>query len=172
MTPFGTDLMTELRRPFCTQGPMGRRAMGGTALVCLAAVGVLAVSGSVFGVPHALDVWLLAPLTNNMSSIFDPFRMLVLVAAASSLVVILAADERISFPLTRGLWALAKQGVPGTNGQLVGLAIFYSPFLLAAFIFDMLAIVFVGVLASGAAALSLGSCLALCCVPMRKGFFP
>lgn len=216
MTPFGTDLMTELRRPFRTRGPMGRRAMGGTALVCLATVGVLAVLGSLLGEPIAPGAWLLAPLTNNMSSSFDTFRapvllamaqvggvglwlcagalvplafamvrrahstglprvlaiLLVLVAVVSSLAVILAADERIGFPLTRGLWAFATQDVPGANEQLVGLAIVFSPFLLVTFIFDILLIVFVGLLAFGAAALSLGSCLVLCCVPTRKDLFP
>ncbi|WP_341862713.1 hypothetical protein [Gymnodinialimonas sp. 57CJ19] len=210
------DILAELRRPFRTRGPIGRRAMGGVAAASLFVLALVAGVGAVLSPPHGSEGWLLEPSRNGITSSIDAIRApiwrmmsqlgtlwlwlsavalvplafammrrahstglprgfsmaLVLVAIVSGLSLILAAEGRIAFPLTRFLWFIATDSGTASVEQSVGLVIVLSPFFFATVVFDIMLMVLVGLLAVVIGTISWAACVALCFVPTRKDLSP
>ena len=91
----------------------------------------------------------------------------VVVLVVSALSFFLALDQRIAFPLTRGLWTLAVADAEDLSAK-IGIVIVLSPVFLFTVIGDLLIILLVGLVAFVCMVISLLAAFIIGCMPTRK----
>ena len=94
------------------------------------------------------------------------FGAAVMVVSYASIFFVL--EERLAFPLTQGLWAVATNGAEDFS-QKVGIGIVLSPVFLMTVIADILLILLIGIGALvGAAASTIGAIVVACLPPQTE----
>lgn len=95
----------------------------------------------------------------------------VVVLVVSTASFLFALEQRVVFPLTRGLWAIVATDAEDVSAK-VAIGLVMSPFFLMTLIADLLIIMLVGLIALAASGLSALAAFVVACLPTRQDLRP